>query len=116
MGILLIICFFGCSKEERYRDGCNPENPFKMGWFSEWIGELQNCACQVSVFQAEYEDNAVFWELMTDPLCQGVIQNIQVYCCTGCELTVLETYDDLLEFQKKVTDMKIIYSCPTPRD
>ena len=101
-----------CSKEDRYKDACNPENPFEM----EWIGDLQNCSCTVSIFQAEYEGDPVFWQLMNDPLCQGVIENIEVICCTGCELTVLEDFEALIDFQNKVTNMKIIYSCPTPHD
>lgn len=112
--LLFVICFMACSKEDRYKDACKPENPFEMEWFAEWIGELQNCACTVSVFQAEYEGDPVFWQLMNDPLCQGVIENIEVRCCTGCELIVLENFDTLVEFQNKITNMKIIYSCPTP--
>jgi len=114
MFILLFIGLWGCSKEDRYKNTCNPENPFEMEWMSEWIAELQYCACTISIFQAEYEGDAVFWQLMTDPLCPGVIENITVHCCIGCELFVLEDYDALLEFQKKVTNMKIIYNCPIP--
>lgn len=114
--LMLLIFFFGCSKEDRYGNSCNPENPLEMDWMSEWIGKLQNCACTISIFQAEYEGNPVFWQLMTDPLCSGVIENITVHCCIGCELLVLEDYDDLVEFQNKVTDLKIIYNCPTPQD
>ncbi len=113
---LMLVFLFSCSKEDRYNNECKPENPFEMGWMTEWIADLQNCACTVSIFQAEYEGETVFWQLMTDPLCQGVIQNITVHCCIGCELMVLENYDDLVAFQKKVTNMKIIYQCPTPRD
>ena len=87
-----------------------------MEWISAWISDLNNCACTVSIFQAEYEGEPVFWQLMTDPLCQGLIQDITVYCCTGCELLLLENYEDLVQFQKKVTHMKIIYNCPTPHD
>ena len=114
--VILFIGILACSKEDRFKDGCNPENPFEMEWMSEWIADLQNCACTVSIFQAEYKGETVFWQLMTDPLCQGVIEDVQVYCCIGCELLVLKTADDLFEFQKKVTDFKIIYNCPTPRD
>ena len=114
--IIILACFLGCSKEDETSNECNPENPFKMAWFSDWIADLQLCACTVSIFQAEYEGETVFWQLMTDPLCQGVIKDIQVYCCKGCELLILEDYDDLVLFQKEVKNMKIIYNCPTPHD
>jgi len=114
--ILLFTLIFSCSKEDRYGNSCTPENPFEMGWFSEWIADLQYCSCRVSIFQADYDGETVFWKLMTDPLCQGKIENITVRCCIGCELLVLETYEDLVEFQKKVSGLKIIYNCPTPRE
>ncbi len=113
--LVLLLFLFGCSKEDRYKNSCNAETPFEMEWFSEWISDLQNCACTVSVFQAEYDGETVFWQMMTDPLCNGVIENITVRCCIGCELTVLEDYDALVEFQQKITSMKIIYQCPTPQ-
>lgn len=112
--VLLLVLIFACSKEDRYKDACDDENPFEMEWFAEWISDLHNCSCIISIFQAEYEGEPVFWELITDPLCQSVIENITIYCCTGCELTVLNDYNDLLEFQKKVSNIKIIYNCPTP--
>jgi hypothetical protein len=88
--------------------------PLNMEWFSEWIADLQQCACTVSIFQAEYEGNTVYWQLMTDPLCQGVIKDVQIYCCTGCELLVLTDNNDLVEFQQKVENMKIVYNCHKP--
>lgn len=114
--LLAVVFILGCSKEDRYKDQCNAENPFEMEWFQEWISDLQNCACTVSIFQAEYEGETVFWEMMTDPICQGVIENITVRCCIGCDLKVIENYDELVDFQKKVINMKIIYQCPTPGD
>jgi len=114
--LFVIVLISGCSKEDRYKNSCNAENPFEMGWFQEWISDLQNCACTISVFQAEYEGETVFWQLMTDPLCNGVTENITVRCCIGCELKVLEDLSAIVEFQKKVTNMKIIYQCPTLRN
>ncbi len=116
IAVILLFFMLSCSKEDRHGNQCDAENPFEMGWMSEWIADLQNCFCRVSIFQADYDGETVFWQLMTDPQCQGLIENITVYCCIGCELLVLEDYDDLVEFQQKVTDMKIIYNCPTRHD
>ena len=113
---ILIIFLTGCEKEDETGNVCNPENPFQMEWFSEWIEELQQCACTISIFQAEYDGGTVFWQLMTDPLCQAVVHEIRVYSCTGSELIVLDNYNDLMEFHKQVSDMKIVYNCPTPHD
>ncbi len=112
---ILALLLFNCSQDDQ-RENCNSENPFEMKWITEWIAELQNCACTVSIFQAEYEEENVFWQLMTDPLCQGVMGNVSIHNCDGNEFLVLESSDHLAEFQKKVSGMKIIYQCPTIRD
>jgi hypothetical protein len=85
-----------------------------MDWMKEWVADLQLCSCTISIFQAEYNDEPVFWQLMTDPLCQVMFDEITIYCCSGCELLVLKSYDDLLEFQDNVSGLKIIYQCSKP--
>jgi hypothetical protein len=82
-----------------------------MGWIKEWVAELQFCACTISVFQAEYYGEPVFWQLMNDPLCQSVIENITVFNCSGEEIRVLNTYQDWVDFNENVTNRKIIYVC-----
>jgi len=116
VAVLFLLFILSCSKEDRNEDQCNAKNPFEMEWMSEWIADLQNCSCTISIIQANYDGEPVFWQLMTDPLCQGLIEKITVYSCIGDELLVLEHYNDLMEFQQKVTDFKIIYNCPTPHN
>ena len=94
---------------------CNPENPFEMPWMQEWISELQHCVCTISIFQAEFNDETVFWQLMNDPLCQSVISNVPVVNCLGNEIMVLEDYQDWVDFNEGITDRKIIYVCPNGR-
>lgn len=113
---ILVIFLLGCKNDKLSGESCNPGNPFEMQWFSEWIADLQNCACTVSVFQADLEGEPVFWELMTDPLCQGVISEITIYNCEGSEYIVLNSFDELAGFQKKVKNLKIVYQCPTIRN
>ncbi len=112
--LLLFVVFFACSDNDSSPDECNPDNPLRMDWMKEWVADLQLCSCTISIFQAEYNGKPVFWQLMTDPLCHGVFEEITIYCCTGCELLVLKSYDDLLEFQEKTSDLKIIYQCTRP--
>jgi hypothetical protein len=110
--LFAVILVFGCTDEENNPTGCNPENPFEMPWMQEWIAELQNCACTISIFQAEYNGEPVFWQLMNDPLCQGIIANVAVVNCLGEEIFVLNNYGDWVEFNKLVSDRRIIYACP----
>lgn len=116
IAIGVFLALFSCAEDNTVPGQCNADNPFSMPWMSEWIADLQQCACTVSIFQADYGGDPVFWQLMTDPLCQGVFQNVPVYSCLGEEILVLEDYNDLVEFREKVANLKIIYSCPTPHN
>ena len=82
-----------------------------MAWLADWVFDLQNCVCTVSVFQAEYEGETVFWQLMNDPLCQGVIKNIPVFNCLGEEILVLEDFESWSNFSSNVSEIRVIYSC-----
>jgi len=111
MYIIVALTLISCSSDES-DEACNAENPFEMPWMHEWIAELQNCACTISIFQADYKGEPVFWQLMNDPLCQSVITNVAVVNCLGEEILVLNNYDDWVEFNKLVSDRRIIYACP----
>jgi hypothetical protein len=112
--ISAVIIFFGCNEESALTNKCNPENPLQMSWMAEWVGELQNCACTISIFQAEYDGEPVFWPLITDPLCQTVIENVPVYNCNGDEILTLNNNADWQDFSEKLTGRKIIYVCSRP--
>ena len=115
--IILTCCFcWTCNRQDTDPYRCNPENPFEMKWMQDWIEELQQCICIISVFQAEYMGETVFWQLMTDPLCQSVINNVPVVNCMGEEILILENYQDWMDFNENVTERKIIYSCPNNRN
>ena len=81
---------------------------------ADWVSELKNCTCKISIFQAEYNGETVFWQLMNDPLCQGVIANIPVFNCLGEKILVLEDFESWTNFTSKVSEIKIIYSCTKP--
>lgn len=114
--ILFVAIFImnSCNKGNDLSENCNPDNPLQMKWMAEWVGEMQNCACTISIFQAEYNGEPVFWPLIIDPLCQTVIENVPVYNCTGEEILTLNNNTDWQEFSSKITKRKIIYICPRP--
>ena len=109
--LFFLMIISGCRREEINSTECNPENPLKMQWMTDWVRDLQHCVCTISIFQAEYHNETVFWPLMTDPLCQSVIENVPVYNCLGDEILTLNNYEDWLEFNTEVTNRKIIYAC-----
>ena len=110
--LFLMIFVSGCRKGEINSDRCNPENPLEMQWMADWVGELHHCTCIISIFQAEFNGETVFWALMNDPLCQSVITDIEVYNCFGEQILTLNNYEDWTVFNSEVTDLKIIYACP----
>jgi hypothetical protein len=101
-----------CRKDETNPNACNSENPLKMKWMTEWVGDLQHCVCTISIFQAEYNGENVFRPLMNDPLCQGIIENIPVYNCQGEQILTLNNFEDWSAFNTEGTNLRIIYSCP----
>jgi len=112
--ISAVIILFSCNEEPELTEKCNPENPLQMKWMAEWVGELQNCACKISVFQAEYDGEPAFWPLITDPLCQTIIENVPVFNCFGEEIFTLNNNNDWQEFSAKISGRKIIYVCSHP--
>ena len=109
--LFFLIVISGCRRDETNSNTCNPENPLEMQWISDWVSELQHCVCTISIFQAEYKGETVFWPLMNDPLCKSVIENIPVYNCLGDEILTLNNYEDWFAFNTETSDLKIIYVC-----
>ena len=109
--IFILLVTFGCHTEETNPTGCNTENPLNMQWMADWVNELQNCVCTISIFQADFNGETVFWPLMTDPLCQSVIDNVPVYNCLGDTILTLNNYEDWSAFNATISNRKIIYVC-----
>ncbi len=112
--IFFITAFFACNDNSMDPGSCNAENPLSMEWMQDWVKDMQYCTCTISIFQAEYDNETVFWQLMTDPHCQTVFSEITVYNCNGEAFKTIKSYDALFDFQEKVSGMKIIYQCKRP--
>jgi hypothetical protein len=96
---------------EKYDNTCNCENPLEdIAWLKELKNSMTNCYCERSIFQATYNKQTVFYTVMTDPVCDGVI-NISLADCNG---NILKTYTALDEtFTNEVTERKVLYRCKT---
>lgn len=114
LSILLIFMLFSCEDKVADPGICNAENPLSMEWMQDWVKDMQYCSCTISIFQADYESETVFWKMMTDPQCQTVFSEITVFNCSGMEYITIKSYDELFDFQEKVSGMKIIYQCKRP--
>lgn len=104
--LLIILAFAGCEKSDKT---CNCDNPTEdLPWLKEVKVSLTGCNCNVSIFQATYNDQTVFYTLMNDPLCDGVWP-IVLHDCDGKQLKTYPSADQ--DFSREVTNQSIIYSC-----
>ena len=102
-----IICLIiSCEKSD---NTCNCKEPLdELSWLRDLKNSLTNCTCEMSIIQATYNRQTVFFTSMTDPLCDGII-NIGIADCSG---KILKTYTAIDEaFETEVTDRKVLYRC-----
>jgi len=106
--ILALLAFAGCEKSDKT---CNCNNPTEdLPWLKELKASLTDCTCKVSIFEATYKDQTVFYTLMNDPLCDG-IWPVVLLDCDGNQLKTYPSADQ--DFTREVTNQSIVYSCKT---
>ena len=112
---LLIFVFFililSCEKADKV---CNCNNPIEdLQWLKELKASFTNCTCQLSIIQATYDNQTVFYPIMNDPACNGIIQQINLFDCSGNTIKTYSAIDQA--FGNEVTNRKTIYSCKTKK-
>jgi len=109
---LPFILLLGCDENEftnSNQSACDTNTPMETPWLLELKNSLQNCSCQVSLIQGLYQNQKVFFTIVTDPLCNSV--NIPtLYNCKGI---VIKTYtsSNHQEFNTEVTDYTVLHTC-----
>jgi hypothetical protein len=107
--IVLLIFLLSCEKDD---NTCNSNDPLKdLAWLHELTTTFTNCSCEMSIIQATYNRQTVFYTAMTDPLCNGNIQTYVLFDCTGNAVKSYQSGDQAME--GKVTNLKVIYRCKT---
>ena len=92
---------------------CNCNNPLEdLPWLKELKASFSNCTCQISIIQATYSKQTVFYPIMNDPLCNS-FQQINLFDCSGNTLKTYTTTDQA--FSSEVTNQKILYTCKTTK-
>ena len=113
--LVLLVIFFvvSCGKEENTnKSTCDLTDPIEeLSWLKEIKNSITNCSCEMSIIQATYDNQTVFYTLMTDPLCDGV-QSIVLLDCKG---KIVETFanSEISGYKEKETNMKVLYRCKT---
>jgi len=103
----------GCVKDVKDTSStCDLNDPIEeLAWLKEVKNSLINCTCEMSIIQATYNDQTVFYVAMTDPLCDG-IQAVSLLDCEGKVVTNL-TNNEYLGLKDSLTNIKILYRCKT---
>lgn len=109
--LVAMLVVAGCSKEQdQNKQMCKLSDPLtELAWLNDMKNSLTNCSCEMSIIQATYKDQTIFYTAMTDMLCDG-IQSYTVYNCEGKVVEVISS-DKILSFQATITDVKILYRC-----
>lgn len=109
--LISLFLIAGCSKENvQDNQICTLTDPMnELVWLKDLKNTLTNCSCEMSIIQATYKKQTVFYTAMTDMLCDG-IQSYTLYNCEGKIIEVIPS-DKVQSFMADVTDVKNLYRC-----
>ena len=104
--LVSLILLLSCEKSD---NTCNCNNPIEdLTWLKEFKNSLTNCFCEMSIIQAAYNKQTVFYTAMTDPLCDGLYP-VVLLDCNGKSVKSYEPGDQAL--LNEVSNMKVLYRC-----
>jgi hypothetical protein len=107
---VFLVLLLSCEKKD---NTCNCDNPLEeLSWLKELKASFTNCSCQISIIQATYQKQTVFYPIMNDPLCNSY-QVIVLYDCSGTTIKTYTLTDQT--FGDEVTGQKTIYTCKTKK-
>lgn len=111
--LLTIIIISSCAKDDKAnKSSCDLNNPIEeLAWLKEVKSSLTNCTCEMSIIQATYSNQSVFYIAMTDPLCDG-IQSVSLLDCEG-KVVKNFTNEEYLAAGDNLTNIKVLYRCKT---
>lgn len=95
---------------EKKGNECNCNNTIEdIAWLRDLKSSLTDCTCEVTIFQATYNNETVFYSAMSFFTCDGYYP-IVLRNCSG---DTIKTYEPPFgeAFQNEVTNRKGLYSC-----
>ena len=105
---IVLIFLLSCEKND---NTCNCNDPLKdLAWLKELKNSLTNCSCEMSIIQATYNKQTVFYQAMTDPLCDGIFP-IVLLDCNGATVKSYESANQVTG--NEISDRKTLYRCKT---
>jgi hypothetical protein len=111
--LLISLVIFMAVSCEKYNNTCDCKNPLEdLPWLKDLKDSFTNCTCRISIVQAEYNHQTVFYSILNDELCDGIPTVILKDCSGNSLKTYANGWDET--FTNEVKDRRIIYSCKTP--
>ena len=111
--IIILFLFTGlisCDSKEETAPTCEFTDPLEdLAWLKEHKESLKDCDIQISIFQASYKNQTVFYSLITDPLANSVF-GAALWNCEG-EIVRTFDYNERDEFNELVTNTIVLYRC-----
>jgi len=108
--LVIAISLSSCDNKEDTIRHCDYSDPLEdLEWLKEFKETLTDCDIQISIFQASYNKQTVFFSMITDPLVNSVFGAI-LWNCEGDVVRSFD-YDESEKFQELVTDMVVLYRC-----
>ncbi|HEX2920186.1 MAG TPA: hypothetical protein VHO50_03375 [Bacteroidales bacterium] len=110
--IIVLFLLINCERSEKKEPvmSCNVENPLEdLPWLKELKNTLTGCTCEISIIQALYQNETVFYTTLTDYLCDGVF-HVELMDCSGA---VIKEYNigNAGLFNTEVTELNVIHKC-----
>jgi hypothetical protein len=106
--IVFLALLLSCEKNG---NTCNCNDPLTdLAWLQEVKNSFTNCSCEMSIIQATYNKQTVFYSAMTDLLCDGYYP-IVLRDCDGNFVKSYEPGDQAKDTE--IAKMKILYRCKT---
>lgn len=106
--LLFLVFLLSCEKKD---NACDCNDPLTdLAWLKELKTSLTNCTCEMSIIQATYNKQTVFYQAMTDPLCDGIYP-IVLHDCNGATVKSYESVNQVPD--NEITNIKALYRCKT---
>jgi len=108
--LFIFIGLICCDKKEESLSQCETSEPLKeLSWLKEFKGTLTNCQIEISIFQAIYNNEVVFYTFITDPRVISVF-GVTLWDCEGDIVREFD-YDEAGIFHELVTKREVLYRC-----
>ncbi|RXQ88131.1 hypothetical protein EO244_15455 [Ancylomarina salipaludis] len=108
--LFILIGLSCCNNKDETLLTCEFSDPLEdLTWLKEYKESLKDCNIQISIFQATYKNQTVFYSAITDPLVNSIFK-VLIWDCEGKVIKVFDN-DERENFSNSVTKRVVLYRC-----